>query len=257
MARSHGAPAEVLARESATALGAFRGDPAGMLAACRRILDRQLTCGPLWWLCAHMLCATDPMEEARRVLGKLEADPTGASLAAALEDEAAVVVVGWPAQTAAAMRRRGDLEVLVVDVAGESFEAVEQLDRLDVAAVAVPARAVAAAVSRADVVLIESLAVGPREALVHAGSLGAAALARQWGKEVWLVAGEGRLMPAPMFDALVRRWDERVDPLEAEEEALPLGMVDRMACVGGVLSVSDALGHTDCPVAPELFSLAG
>ncbi len=257
MARSHGAPAEVLARESAIALGAFRDDPAGMLAACRRILDRQLTCGPLWWLCARMLCATDPMAEAYRAVDQLEADPTGASLAAALVDDAAVVVIGWPAQSSAAMRRRGDLEVFVVDVAGESFEAVEQLERLDVESVAVPARAMGAAVGSADLVLIESLAVGPTDALVHAGSLGAAALARRLGKEVWLVAGEGRLMPESMFEALVRRWDERVDPLEAEEEPLPLEMVDRMACVGGVLTVSDALGHTDCPVAPELFSLAG
>lgn len=239
------------------ALSAFRDDPAGLLAACRRILDRQLTCGPLWWLCARMLCAADPMAEARRAVEQLEADPTGVALAGALDDEAVVAVIGWPAQSAAALRRRGDLEVLVVDVAGEALEAVEQLGRMDVQSVAVPARAVAAAVDAADLVLIESLAVGPSEALVHAGSLGAAALARLRGKEVWLVAGEGRLMPAPMFDALVRRWDGRVDPLEAEEEPFPLEMVDRMACAGGVLAVKEALAHTDCPVAPELFSLAG
>jgi len=42
VARSRGAPAEVLVAESAAALVAFRGDPAGMVAACRRIVDRQL-----------------------------------------------------------------------------------------------------------------------------------------------------------------------------------------------------------------------
>ena len=57
MARSQGAPPEMLVREASVALGAFRHDPAGMVAACRRIIDRQLTCAPLWWLCARMLCA--------------------------------------------------------------------------------------------------------------------------------------------------------------------------------------------------------
>jgi hypothetical protein len=33
--------------------------------------------------------------------------------------------------------------------------------------------------------------------------------------------------------------------------------VERIAGVGGVLEVSAALRHTDCPVAPELFRLAG
>ena len=57
-----------------------------------------------------------------------------------------MVVVGWPAQAVAALRRRGDLEVLVVDVAGEARDAVDQLEVLDVEAVEVPARSLATAV---------------------------------------------------------------------------------------------------------------
>ena len=257
VARSQGAPPDVLVHESALALVAFRDDPAGMVAACRRIIDRQLTCGPLWWLCARILCAPEPMHEARAAVLEMEQDPTAALLAAELADDLTVVVVGWPAQSAAAFRRRGDLEALVVDVAGEAIDAVDQLQRIDVDATDVPSRGVAAAVAGAGVVLVESFAAGPEAVLVPAGSSAAAALARRSDVPVWLVAGAGRLMPAAMFDALVRRWSDAADPLDAEEEVLGMDLVDRIAGVGGVLEVPDALRRTDCPVAPELFRLAG
>ena len=117
VARSQGAPAELLVEEAAIALGAFRDDPAGMVAACRRIIDRQLACGPLWWLCARILCGTDPMAEARAAVTDMEADPTARCLAAALPDDATVVVVGVPEVTLAALARRGDVRPLIVDVA--------------------------------------------------------------------------------------------------------------------------------------------
>lgn len=247
----------MLVRESAIALGAFRDDPAGMVAACRRIIDRQLTCAPLWWLCARMLCAPEAMREGRDAVEQMDADPTGALLAAALPDDASVVVVGWPVQTAAALRRRGDVEVLVVDVDGESYEVVDQLDRLDVEASPVPARSVAGAVTGAHLVLVDALAVGPDAALVPAGSLAAAAVAQHLGVPVWLVAGTGHLLPGSMFGALVDRWSATADPIDATEEVMSLSLVERIAGVGGVDAVERALTHTDCPVAPELFRLAG
>lgn len=257
MARSQGAPAEMLVQESAIALGAFRDDPAGMVAACRRIIDRQLTCGPLWWLCARILSAPDPMVEAREAVMQMDQDPTGARLAGELGEDASVVVVGWPSQSVAALRRRGDLEVLVVDVAGEADEAVEQLLRMDVDATEVPARGAAAAVAVADLVLLESFAIGPQQALAPAGSFAAAAVARERGVPVWMVAGVGRMMPASMFDALTNRWSTGADPLAADEEVMPLELVDRLACADGVVEVAEGLRRTDCPVAPELFRLAG
>ena len=60
-----------------------------------------------------------------------------------------------------------------------------------------------------------------------------------------------------MFDALGDRWSGSVDPLDAEEELMALALVDRIAGVGGVLELDAALRHTDCPIAPELFRLAG
>lgn len=74
---------------------------------------------------------------------------------------------------------------------------------------------------------------------------------------MWAMAGVGRLMPASMFNALLNRWSGSVDPLTATAEVLRHELVSRCAGVGGVSSVADSLGATDCPVAPELFRLAG
>ncbi|UDY37349.1 hypothetical protein [Dermatobacter hominis] len=257
VARSQGAPADLLVEESAMALGAFRDDPAGLVAACRRIIDRQLTCGPLWWLCARILCAPEPMAEARAAVEELNDDTTPRRLASALPDDATVVVLGEPEVAVAGLARRGDVQPIVVDVDGSALDVVRRFERVDVLADAVPARSVAVAVDRSDVVLLEALAVGPTAALVPAGSRAAAAVARQVDVPVWLVVGVGRLMPGRMWDALVGRWSASVDPFDAPEEELSLDLVDRVVGPDGLVDVAEALRATDCPVAPELFRLAG
>lgn len=257
VARSQGAPADLLVEESAVALGAFSDDPAGMVAACRRIVDRQLTCAPLWWLCARMLCAEDPMVEAREAVHAIGSDPTAGHLAAALPGDGCAVVVGEPDLVAAAVARRGDVRVVVVGLDGQAADCASRLGALDVDAYAVASRSVAAAVDCADLVLIEALAVGPHSALVPAGSRAAAALARHGDVPVWLAAGVGRLMPERMWGALVGRWSASVDPFDADDEELPLDLVDLIAGPAGPEEVADALRRTDCPVAPELFRLAG
>jgi hypothetical protein len=257
VARSTGVPAEILVRETATALGAFRGDHAGLVAACRRVVERQPTCAPLWWLCARMLCAADPSAEARAAVDEIESDPTARAVAAELPERAVVVQLGWPHQVAPALRRRGDLQVLVIDTDGSAAEVVDRLVDVDVDAVEVHPRNVGTAVRGGGVVLIDAFAVGPTEALAPAGSFAAAATATHLGVPVWLVAGAGRLMPASMFDGLARRWGDSADDLDADEELLPLDVVDRVAGIGGVGEVAEALRWTDCPVAPELFGPSG
>ena len=257
VARSQGAPADLLVSESATALAAFRDDPAGLVAACRRIVDRQLTCAPLWWLCARMLTAPDAFAEARDAVEAVESDPTARHLARALPDGAAVVVVGWPSQGLAALRRRGDVSVVVVDVDGDGYELERELSHAGVQVDVAEPRGVAVAVAGAQLVVVDALAVGPDSALVPAGSAAAAAVARQHEVPVWVVGGAGRLLPARMFDALVDRWSQGVDPLTAAEEVLPLSWCDQLAGTTGVVGVEEGLQATDCPVAPELFRLAG
>jgi hypothetical protein len=253
VARSSGVPAEVLVRETAVALRSFAGDEPGLVAACRRVVDRQLTCAPLWWLCARMLTAPDAAAEARAAVEEIDRDPTARVLAADLPHDAVVVLVGWPGQVAGALRRRGDLRVLVPDLDGTAAELVERLADHDVDAVELPARNLAAAIRSSNVVLVDALAVGPEQALAPAGTFSAAAIARHLEVPVWLVAGAGRLLPRSMFDALARRWEDSVDEHWAYEELSPLEMADLVVGTGGAAPVAEALGWTNCPVAPELF----
>lgn len=57
-----------------------------MLPACRRLLERQPTCGPLWWLSATVLTSGDPEMEAERCGELLLDDPTGRRIHELAED---------------------------------------------------------------------------------------------------------------------------------------------------------------------------
>ena len=92
MARAQGVPGDVLAVEAARALMTFADDPAGMTAACRRVLARQVTCGPLWWVCARLLTADSVRDAARDSIHRLEADTTLAEVSLALDARAAEAV---------------------------------------------------------------------------------------------------------------------------------------------------------------------
>lgn len=253
VARSQSAPAEVLVEESASALSAFREDPAGMVSACRRIVDRHPTCGPLWWLAARILTAPDPMAEAYSAAEQMGDDSTPSQLAASIPDSASIAVVGWPEQTVGAFRRRGDLAVTVIDSDGEADDAVRQLLRFDIDATAAEPRNTSVVIDGSDLLLVETFAVGSVQALVPAGSRAAALVARDVGIPVWLVAGVGRLMPDRMFEALASRWELRSEPISAPEELFPIGLAERIAVESGVVEVDEALRTADCPIAPELF----
>src|SRR5687768_16760346 len=94
VARADGARPSLLVQEAASALASFGSDPAGMVTACRRLVDRHPAVGPMWWLAARVLCADDPVAEAFRAAGEVEADPTPRVLAARVPMEGAVAVVG-------------------------------------------------------------------------------------------------------------------------------------------------------------------
>ena len=95
VARSTGEEPDGLAREVAVALADFADDPASLLTACRRLMERHPTTGPVWWVCARTLSSPDPGEEVWRCLDRLDRDPTMDDLSFALADGATVVVVGW------------------------------------------------------------------------------------------------------------------------------------------------------------------
>lgn len=253
VARAGGVDHGMLAEETARALAGFVDDPSGLVTACRRIVDRHPTSGPMWWLAARVLATNDPRAEAFRCVSTLQDDPTAAALAYELPDEITVTVVGWPEQVGSALIRRGDLRALVVDALGEGAGLVRRLEHADTPAEEVPPANVAGAVRWSNLVLLEASVVGPDSFVGVAGSHAAAAVARDTDAEVWLVVGEGRLVPQRIWESVVDRLDQAGEPWELDEEPVPLSLVDRVVGPKGAESPEAMLRRTDTPVVPELL----
>jgi hypothetical protein len=110
---------------------------------------------------------------------------------------------------------------------------------------------VTAAGRRAVLALLEAAAVGPDSFVAASGSEALAAAAREAHRPVWLVAGVGRVLPGPLYDALVRR--VAADPAY---EVVPLAAVDDVAAPGGAVPAA-RLPRPSCPVAAELLRFSG
>jgi hypothetical protein len=250
----------LLVRETADALRGLHIEPAGLVVACRRIVERHPTSGPLWWLCASMLASSEPFAVARDLAAEIEYDVTPDHLYDALPDDATVCVVGWPDLVGDAVMRRGDVRVLAVDANDEGSSFVRRLQRADVDAEVVPAAGMSAAALAADIVLIEALACGPSEALAATGSRALASVAYCSEVPTWLVAGRGRRLPEPLFAALLDRVADVRAPWDAAAEPLPLALFSAVVGPDGVVAVDPAaagagrsgLLAAECPVAYEL-----
>jgi hypothetical protein len=253
VARSSGAPQELLVAETAGALLSFRDEPTALVTACRRIVARQLSSGAIWWLCSRILCAPDPVAEARAAVEEIEADQTPRHLAAALPDDCTVAVLGWQSVVASALARRGDVEVLVVDTLGEAASFVRYLDGRDVDATEVPLSGLGAAVAAADLVVCEASAAGPSSFLAVAGTRAAASVARTADRPMWLAVGVGRMLPARVWSALEARLDLEDEPWDADDEVIPLELVDVVISRAGTVAPEELASQIDCPIAPELF----
>jgi len=253
VARASGVSQRVIVQETASALASFGSDPQGLVTACRRIVSRQPTSGPLLWFAARVLTAGDPVNEIWEAAGLLQADPTASELAHALPQDSSVTVLGWPDEIGEALPRRGDVEVFVVDTLHEGSGFVSRLIRSDVEAIDVPLSGLGAAAAASTLVLLESPAIGPSEFLAVAGSRAAAAVARHAGVPVWLVGGVGRLLPERMWDGLRTRVEAINEPWDASDEVVPLDLVDCIVGVRGPEPVAEAMRRIDCPIAPELF----
>jgi hypothetical protein len=215
----------------------------------------------MWWLAARVLSADDPGMEAWSSAQVLDDDVTPSVLADHLPADATVTILGWPELVAAGIGARGDVDVLVVDSWGEGSGLAARLESAGLGAVEVPESGVGAAVAASDLVVLEANALGPDAFLAVSGSRAAAAVGRQAGVPVWVVAGEGRALPARLWDALSRRLEGREDPWDRPEEVAPLAWCDRVVGPSGVVDHPSAaeggLRRADCPVAPELLKPVG
>lgn len=254
VARAEGAGPTALAREAAGALLGFADEPQGLVTACRRLVDRHPECGPVWWLASCVLLATDPLAAAYSVVDRLDSDPTPAALAEDLPEDATAVVIGWPELAGAALRRRGDLEVLVVDSLGEGAGFAARLGSAGVDTVGVPESGLGPAVSESGLVLLEASALAREGLLAPPGSLAAAAVASATGVPVWAVAGEGRVLPGRVWGSVVARLASRPgEPWERGVEVVPLGLVGRLAGPAGLEEPRAAVEAVGWAAPPELL----
>ncbi|HET6965178.1 MAG TPA: hypothetical protein VFH58_10435 [Acidimicrobiales bacterium] len=259
VARATGADPAVVAAEAADALVQMaRMQPAGLVPACRRLIDRHVAAGPVWWLSARMLREDDPVAAGQRAASELRSDPTALHVADVLPDSATAVVIGWPDVTSEGLRRRGDVEVLVVEWGSEGEQLVRRLRDRDTSAVLVTESGVGTASVVADVVVVEALAAGPAGVLAVPGSLAAAAVAAHQQVPVWAVTGVGRVLPGPLWDALLARLDDSgVEPWDRSAEVVPAGLISQVIGPEGMVDTEEGLLRATCPAAPELFRAAG
>lgn len=219
IARVDDAPTALLVAEAAAALQATAADPMELLTACRRLVERRPSAGPLAWLAARMLASVDPCSEARAAVEAIVGDPTARRLAAALEPDAEVAVIG-----------RGE-------IAGKLALPVSEPDDCSLA-------------------LVESDAVCDLGALCVPGSAAAAALVKSRGVPLWLVAGVGRRLPRSMWEsmrALCSADAAAGRAPHAAPEILPMDLFDSVAGPEGPVPAGQASVEPGCPPVAELF----
>jgi hypothetical protein len=251
VARSDAGEPGAIAQQAAASLAALVEEPAALLMASRRLLDRHPTCGPLWWLVARVLASPDPASEVMQAADDLDDDPTPSALARRLAPDPVVAVLGWPEQVADALHRRLDVATRIVDAGGDGALLASRLERAGGDATLIPDTGLAAAVAASDLVLLEATALGPDGLCAVSGSRAAAAVAHDAGRPVWVVAGTGRVLPKLLWDALVDRSSHGA-PWQRPDEFVPLRLVDQVVGPGGPEPVDVALERADSPHVPEL-----
>jgi translation initiation factor 2B subunit (eIF-2B alpha/beta/delta family) len=253
VARASGADAGLLVQDAAQALMVFHNDPAGMVTAARRLLTRQPAIGPLWWMCSRLTTTNDVWAEVQLLVDEVSRDRTSRELAHNIPDGATVVICGCPRAIVEALPRRGDVRVLAVDVRGQGSSVVRRLDRAEVEAIEVDPAQVGGAVEAADLVIIEAMASGSAASLGDVGCLPLAATARALATPIWLVAGVGRRVPEPYWQAIVERTVAReAMPWAAPFEVVAHGLVDRIVTEDG-LHLTAEVPPAPGPMAAELL----
>jgi hypothetical protein len=239
-----------LAAEAADALAGFAAEPASLVVACRRVLAHHVANGALWWVCARILAAAEPVAAAREAVKLLDTDRTGDRLGAALpllDDGEVIASIGWPAAVDAALLERFDLDVVAIRVDGldptsalrrrMTDRSVRVVDPWDPTLEHVP------------VLLVPATAIGPERALVAAGVRDALDTIGRAAAQTWLVGGVGRVLPARLYDVLVANLGESSDDFEE----ISLQRFDRLAGPRGAERTDEAATRVDCPIVPELL----
>jgi hypothetical protein len=195
----------MLAAEAAWALAdLLEHEPPAAVPACRRLLERHPSSGPMWWVAARVLSARDPVFEAECCGDELHDDLSSELLEEALPPEGRVVRHGGVGEVAAA-----------------------------------------------DVVVVEVDAIGHGGMVVDGDTVGLIDAARSLEVPIWVLAGVGRVLPARLWDALVRGVEASAT---RRSRLVDLRGVEFVIGPTGKQALADALRAPDCPEPPELFA---
>jgi hypothetical protein len=234
-------------------LASLRTDQPNLVIACRRIVERHREVGPLWSMCARLLTADDPAELAWEIAAEIDDDPAPRAIAAAFDDDATVMTIGWPEVAGEAIMRRGDVRVLCADTRHEASGFMQRLERFDIDCEPVPSESMARAAHAADVVIVEGAAACGRRVIAPIGSHVLAAVARSVDTPVWLVLGAGTRLPGEYVDAIGAHVIDAAATWDLDVDDLPLALVTHVASCDGVSDDLQASLRPDCPFAPELL----
>ena len=192
--------------------------PSSLLQACRRLIEHHPSAGVAWWLSARAIGALDPVDGIDEAARELASDPTTRLLAQALPG---LVSCADPGEVARVALRRRHRDVKVARTPEGS-----------------------------GCLLVEPQAAGPEIMLVGRASAAAARRAKAAGAETWAVVARGALLPAPLWEALVRR---TAQDHGAGLEVLPASLVTRVACDAGLVPPGEALARSTCLPVAELL----
>lgn len=107
----------LLAREAASALLPCTAEPAELVVACRRLLDRHPAAGPLWWVASTALTATDPRQALVGAIRRLDDDPTDTYVAEMRRAGPACLVPAWALGASGALVTHDGLDQIEVAAA--------------------------------------------------------------------------------------------------------------------------------------------
>jgi hypothetical protein len=245
VARSGGVDPATIVAETVEAIARLSPTPSELVPLCRNLVERNPTCGPLWWLCAHLLAKPGDRETAWRLADEIERDPTPARLAERLPDDAAVMTVGSPPLAAQALRRADNVTVAAVLAGDEARGLVRAMDRAGVDVEPVAPEAMLRGLRRADLLLVEADACSTESVVASVGSGLAAIAASALDVPVWLVAGRGRRLPVAYVEAIERG-------LGRESEMFATSYVSHVVGPEGVVPASREALVAECPVIHEL-----
>jgi hypothetical protein len=201
--------------------------PAGLLHACRRLIEYFPSSGRLWWLSARALSAPEPVEGIWEAASELVDDPTGEQLAK-------VLPAGAP-----------------VELAGPAPRSVSEVVRRRRAAARASQKSTAGSARGTGpeprpVVLFAVLAAGPAELLIDRAAAGEVRALPGRARRAWAVVPRGVVLPAPLWEQVLSRAGPGAAPIAPSEFAALVGP-------GGLAEAAELLGAPGCPPVAELL----